>query len=284
MTERTRRARRPATDYALGAWTAAALVFLFAPIVIAIIYAFNKGLDGRQSPEFTGWTTQWFVSAWENQSLRSAIGVSLRVAAVVAVIATLVGILTALAMVRHPSRSLRATLQTLVYLLLIVPEVVLGVSLLLFYTKVHVPLGIAPLIAAHTPSTIAVVALIVRSRVLALDRTIEESAADLGARPWQVTRDVIVPQLSSAILASLILSFTFSFDDVVISSFLTTPTVNTLPVYLFGTLNYGTEPNVYAAVAVLLAFNLTVLGATGLVYRRLNGRQRADRDVAVALV
>jgi ABC-type spermidine/putrescine transport system permease subunit II len=208
--------------------------------------------------------------------------VSLRVAVFVALIATALGATTGMAMVRHPSRSVRATLQTFVYLLLIVPEVVLGVSLLLFYTKIHQALGLAPLIAAHTPSSIAIVALIVRSRVLSLDRAIEESSSDLGARPWRTVIDVILPQLRSALLASLILSFTFSFDDVVISSFLTTPTVNTLPVYLFGTLNYGTEPNVYAAVAMLLGFNLTVLAITGLLYRWLSRRERVVRVAVVA--
>jgi spermidine/putrescine transport system permease protein len=265
--------RRPWTDWALGLWTAAGIVFLFVPIVTAVAYAFNEGVNGRQSPRFTGFTTQWFGAAWENDSLRSAISVSLRVGLIVAVIATILGLATGMAMARHPRRSVRLVLQTLVYLLLIVPEVVIGASLLLFYTKLHESLTIETLIASHTPSSIAIVALIVRARAVSLDRSMEESAGDLGARPWQSMRDVILPQLSSALLSSFILAFVFSFDNVVISSFLVTPTVNTLPVYLYGTLNYGTEPNVYAVAACLIAFTLVLLGATGLLYRWMNRRQ-----------
>ncbi len=108
--------------------------------------------------------------------------ISLRAAVVVALISTAIGTLTGITLVRHRGRVLRGTLEVLVYLLLIVPEIVLAVALLLWYTKLHVSLGLATLIAGHTPFTIALVALIIRSRVFALDRTIEEAAADLGAR------------------------------------------------------------------------------------------------------
>ena len=242
-------------------------VFLFAPIVTPVLYAFNQGVLGKQTSTFTGFTTQWFSAAWNNTELRSAVSISLRAAVFVALISTAIGTLTGITLVRHRGRVLRGTLEVLVYLLLIVPEVVLAVALLLWYTKLHVSLGLATLIAGHTPFTIALVALIIRSRVFALDRTIEEAAADLGSGRWYVLRDVIFPQLRPAMVACLILAFTFSFDDVVISFFLSTPTVTTLPVYLFGTVRLGTTPAAYAIAVIMLAFTLVMLSIMGLLYR-----------------
>jgi ABC-type spermidine/putrescine transport system permease subunit II len=271
------RLRRRAPDATLGTVTALALVFLFAPVVIAVVYAFNQGVAGKQSASFTGFTTHWFVDAWDDETIRSAVGSSLRVAVLVTVVATALGTATGMAMARHPRAAVRGALQALVLLLLVVPEVVLGVSLLLFYTKLHATLGTATLVAAHTPSTIAVVALVVRSRVLALDPSIEESARDLGARPWQVLRDVLLPQLRPAVLASGVLAFTFSFDNVVISQFLATPQVSTLPVYLFGTVHYGTAPTAYAVATMMLAFTFGVLGLAALGYWWLNRRMGVRR-------
>ena len=256
------------SDRVLWTWTAVVFAFLFAPIVTTVLYAFNRGVLGKQTSTFTGFTTQWFSAAWNNTSLRSALSVSLRAAIVVAVISTAIGTLTGITLVRHHGRILRATLEVMVYLLLIVPEIVLAVALLLWYTKLHVSLGIATLIAGHTPFTIALVALIIRSRVVALDRSMEEAAADLGASRWHTLRDVMFPQLRPAIIACLILAFTFSFDDVVISLFLSTPTVTTLPVYLFGTVRLGTTPAAYAIAVIMLAFTLLMLSLAGFLYRR----------------
>ena len=107
-----------------------------------------------------------------------------------------------------------------------------------------------------------------RSRVVALNPVLEDAAADLGAGAWQTMRDVILPELRPALIAALILSFTFSFDDLATSEFLTTPTVSTLPVYLFGTLHSGSTPEVYAAASMMLAFTLAVLLVGGLLYRQ----------------
>jgi ABC-type spermidine/putrescine transport system permease subunit II len=254
-------------DWLLLGWVGAVLLFLLAPIVTAVVYSFNEGQLGRQTSTFTHFTTRWYSVAWTDSTLRHSVSISFRAAIVVAVLSVVLGTITGITLARHPSRLLRGTLQVLVYLLLIVPEVVLAVSLLLWYTKTHVALGLATLIAGHTPYALSIVALIVRSRVVAFDRRLEESAGDLGARSWQVTRDVLLPQLRPALIAGVMLAFTLSFDDLVISDFLATPTVTTLPVYLFGTVHTGTTPEVYAAASMMLGFTLTVLGLTGLIYR-----------------
>jgi len=260
------------SDRLLLAWVGVVLLFLLAPIVTAVVYSFNEGSLGRQTSTFTHFTTHWYSVAWSDGVLRHAVGVSFRAALVVAPVSVLLGTITGLALARHPSRILRGTLLMLVYFLLIVPEVVLAVSLLLWYTKTHVTLGLATLIAGHTPYALSIVALIVRSRVVAFDPRLEESAGDLGARSWQVTRDVLLPQLRPALIAGLLLAFTLSFDDLVISDFLATPTVTTLPVYLFGTVHTGTTPEVYAAASMMLGFTLIVLSLAAVVYQRQSQR------------
>jgi ABC-type spermidine/putrescine transport system permease subunit II len=258
------------SDRGIALWTLAVFVFLFAPIVTAVIYSFNQGVLGKQTATYTGTTTSWYSVAWDDPTLRHSVDVSFKVAVLVAIISVVLGTITGVAIPRHPSKILRRTLEAMVLMLVIVPEVVLAISLLLFYTRTGFTLGIGTLVAAHTPFTIAIVAIIVRSRVVALNPIVEDAAADLGAGAWQTMRDVILPELRPALIAALILSFTFSFDDLATSEFLTTPTVSTLPVYLFGTLHSGTTPEVYAAAAMMLGFTLVLLLVAGLLYARSN--------------
>jgi ABC-type spermidine/putrescine transport system permease subunit II len=259
--------RLPWTTGALGLWTGVVFAFLFAPIVTAVLYSFNEGVLGKQSATFVAFTTRWYAVAWHNDALRHSVAVSLRVALLTALIATALGTPAALALARSRRRLVSASLEVLIYLLLIVPEIVLGVGFLLFYSKLGVDLGMWPLVAAHSPFTIAVVTLVVRARVLAIDRATEDAAADLGAGRWRIFWTITLPQLQTAMLAAAVLAFTFSFDDLVISVFLTTPTVTTLPVYLFGSARFGVTPDVYAVAAVMLTFTLAMLALVALVYR-----------------
>jgi ABC-type spermidine/putrescine transport system permease subunit II len=259
--------RLPWTTGALGLWTGVVFAFLFAPIVTAVLYSFNEGVLGKQSATFVAFTTRWYAVAWHNDALRHSVAVSLRGALLTALIATALGTPAALALARSRGRLVPASLEVLIYLLLIVPEIVLGVGFLLFYSKLGVELGMWPLVAAHSPFTIAVVTLVVRARVLAIDRATEDAASDLGAGRWRIFWTITLPQLQTAMLAAAVLAFTFSFDDLVISVFLTTPTVTTLPVYLFGSARFGVTPDVYAVAAVMLTFTLAMLALVALVYR-----------------
>jgi ABC-type spermidine/putrescine transport system permease subunit II len=279
------RGRRPTwIDAGLAVWTFLVFVFLFAPIVTVVLYSFNRGVLGQQTSSLTGLTTRWYPQAWENTEIRHAVMVSMRVAVISAAISVVIGTVAGFILARGRYAAVRAPLEALIYLLLVVPEIVLAVSLLLFYTKLGITLGIWTLVAAHTPFSIAVVALIVRARLLVIDPATEEASYDLGAGGWRTFWGITLPQARPAILAGFILAFTFSFDDLVISFFLSTPTVTTLPVYLFGTLHLGVRPDVYAIATAMLAFTLTMLAATGAVYawqsRRL-GRAR-DRGLSLA--
>lgn len=264
---RSLRRRVDAIDLALRGFTALVFIFLLAPIATVVVFAFNQGVLGKQTATFTGFTTRWFSAAWHDQTLRHSLTVSLKVAAPMAVISVILGTAAGLAVVRHPWKPVRLTLEMLMYYLLVVPEIVLAISLLIFYTRSYIPLGYFALIAGHSPFPIAVVALIVRSRVVALDATLEDAAADLGARNWKTLRDVVLPQLMPAMLTGLIMAFTFSFDDLIISELLVTPTVSTLPVYIFGSTHAGVTPNVYAIATVMLLVTLIGFTLVGLVYR-----------------
>ncbi|SEQ93694.1 spermidine/putrescine transport system permease protein/putrescine transport system permease protein [Faunimonas pinastri] len=265
-----------ATDRALALWYALVVVFLFAPILCALVYAFNLGIVGKQTSTFTGWTLQWFPAAWHDTSLRRAVGTSLVVSFWSALISVLVGTALGYALIRHPSPPVRRLLSAITYFLLIVPESVIGVSSLLFYAVTAIRLSSATLVAGITPVAIAVVALIVRARVLTLDRRVEEAAADLGSTRAKTLRFIVLPQMLPAILASAVMAYTFSFDNLVISTFLTTPRLNTLPVYLYGSLQYGPAPTVYAAASVVFLFTLAMLGVAFLLFRLTSRRPRGS--------
>lgn len=265
-------------------WTALVLVFLLAPIVTVVIFAFNEGELGKQTATFTGFTTKWFSTAWNTASLRGGLWVSLKVAIPLAVISAALGTAAGIAVVRHPWKPVRRVLEGLMYFLLVVPEIVLAVSLLIFYTRSNFVLGYMTLIAGHSPFPIAVVSLIVRSRVVALDANLEDAAADLGARSWVRLRDIILPQLMPAVIAGLIMSFTFSFDDLIISELLATPNVSTLPVYIYGSAARNeVAPAIYAIATLMLAVTLIGFALVGLVFR-FSGRRSGGDPLTGAVV
>jgi ABC-type spermidine/putrescine transport system permease subunit II len=255
------------STWLLGIATAIVIAFLLAPIVTVVIFAFNKGANGLQTVGITGLTTKWFGAAWHNSAATGALKTSLTIALCAATLSAIIGTVAGFALARRRGAASRL-LEGLVLLLLIVPEIVLAVSLFQFYTKAGVSLGLWPLIFAHTPFPSAVVAIIVRSRVVALDRSLDDAAADLGAGPLRVVRDIQLPLVRPAIMAGALLAFTFSFDDLIISNFLTTPTVTTLPVFLFSTtVRTGVRPDVYAIATMMLAFTLTIVSLGVIVYR-----------------
>lgn len=262
---------------ALGVWFAIVVAFLFAPIVSSIIYSFNLGSLGKQTTLFTGWTVNWYGAAWNDPSLRRAVITSLVAAFWAALIAVAVGSALGFALVRHPSPAVRRWLSGLTYILLIVPETVTGVSLLLFYAVTGLPLGLATLVAGITPLAISVTALIVRAGVLTLDRRLEAAAADLGTNRWQTLWFIVLPHLAPAVAAGALMSYVFSFDNLVVSTFLTTASVNTLPVYLYGSLQYGPSPAVYAAATAVFAFTIVLIGLAGLLFRL--ARRRSARPI-----
>ena len=267
---------RGATAVTLAGWYGLVVIFLFAPIVVSVVYSFNVGSLGKQTGLFTGWTLHWYPAAWNNLALRGAVWTSLTAAFWASVLSVIIGTALGIALVRHPNPFVRRALVGLTYLLLIVPETVTGVSLLLFYSVTGVRLSLATLVLGITPLAISVTALIVRAGVLTLDRRLDEAAADLGSTAWQTLWFVTLPHLLPAIAAGALMSYVFSFDNLVVSTFLTTARVNTLPVYLYGSLQYGPSPAVYAAATAVFAFTIVILAVAGLLYQAV--RRRGSRS------
>ncbi len=261
-----------AASVLLRAWYAAAILFLFAPLVASVVYSFNLGIVNKQTATLTGWTVQWYSAAWADVSLRRSVLTSLEVSVWSALISTVIGSILGYALVRHPYPKVRRLLTGLTYMLLIVPESVIGVSLLLFYAVIRVPFSMMTLVAGITPMAIAVVALVVRARILTLDRAVEEAAADLGSTRLQSLLLVVLPQALPAIAVGGVMAYTFSFDNLVISTFLTTPRINTFPVYLYGALQYGPSPAIYAAASVVFVFTLLLLGIAATIFQRTRTR------------
>ncbi|HWI72737.1 MAG TPA: ABC transporter permease [Baekduia sp.] len=261
----------------LALFTGAIFVFLFAPIVVAVLYSFNKGFLGKQTSSFTGFSLDAYKSVWEKDEIRSSFTTSLKVAIFASLIAVVLGTTAGLTLARTRSRLIRGSLGSLVALLLVVPEIVLGVALLLFFTQAQFTLGMVTMVAGLSPFPTAVVAMIVRSRALALDAKLDEAASDLGARGIHVFRDVTLPALRPAIVSGFMLAFAFSFDDLVVAQMLSTPAVDPLTVYLFGTVKHGgVTPDGYAIAAMMLGVTLLILAAAGLIYRFDSRRGRAS--------
>ncbi len=267
--------RRSAMVVSAGVATGLVLVFLYAPLVVSVAYSFNAGVEGRQTARFTGFTLGAYRAALQDDSIRASLTSGMAVGLCVMVDASLLGSALGLALVRHPATLVRRVLSALVTALLIVPEVVLAVSFLQLITDVHVALGFVPMVVALTPMAIALVAFLVRGSVLTLPASIEDAARDLGASEPRVLRSVVLPQLLPAVVVGATLSFTLAFDNLVIATFLSTPDVSTLAVYLYSSLNYGTTPTVYAATTGVLAITLVLLALAGGLYVLLGRRRRA---------
>jgi spermidine/putrescine transport system permease protein len=272
--------------YALGAY-----LFLFVPIVVVVVFSFN---DGRHAADMKGISLRWYGSAWSNRFVLDALRTSLTIAAVSALIATVLGTSSALAMDSLGRRS-RAVFEQLTYIAIIVPGIVIGIATLIFLVTLfgwlnpwlayvlgdgapRLGLGIGSIIAGHSLFTLALVNVLVRTRLRGMDRSLIEASNDLYAGPVRTFAQVTLPQLLPAILAGGLLAFTFSFDDFIIA-FFTSGKEQTIPIYLFASIRRGVTPEVNAIATVLLATTLSVMLLAGLLLRRRARTDRASLDL-----
>ncbi|MEX1172210.1 MAG: ABC transporter permease [Chloroflexota bacterium] len=271
-------------------YTGLVYAFLFLPILIVVIYSFNAG---RHVTELTGFSTQWYATAWSDRFLMSALRNSLTIAAITAVLATLMGTASALAMDRLRPR-LRWMFEVVTYVAIIVPGIVIGIATLIFLVTAFdwlnpwlaffaggrgpdLGLGAGSIIAAHTLFTMAIVNVLIRTRMRGMDRSLIEASEDLYATPWRTFVQVTFPQLLPAIVAGALLAFTFSFDDFIIA-FFTSGSDQTVPIYLFASIRRGVSPSVNAIATVLLAVTILAMVLAGLVYRY--GQHRSGQSAA----
>lgn len=238
--------------------------FLYLPIIVVVAFAFN---ESRLVQVWQGFSLKWFAEAWRDESLRHAFLISLGTAGVNSLVATVLGTAAAIGL-RNVTRRTHTLFDGFMYMTLITPELVAAIASLMFFVTVGLPLGPVAIVITHSIFNTSVVALIVRARLAGMDRSLEEGATDLGATRWTAFRDITLPQLFPAILAGALLAFTFSFDDVVLSSFVSGPGSTTLPVEIFSQLRFGLSPKINVVAVLTLAITLTFIVASQILLRR----------------
>ena len=259
---------------------AAVLAFLYGPILLVVLFSFNAS---RLVTVWGGFSTHWYGSLWTNGPLLDAAGLSLRVALLSAAGATVIGTLAALALARSGRGLGSFALSAAIYVPLVTPEVITGLSLLLLFVALGLERGFWTVVLAHTVLGVPFVAVLVRAKLATLPPLLEEAAADLGASPAAIVRTVILPLAWPAVAAGFLLAFTISLDDLVVTSFASGPGATTLPMRIYSQVRLGVTPEINAVATLLIAVaGLAVLLATaasGMWRRRGSRRQRAPAVV-----
>lgn len=258
----------------LPAMLALGYVFLYGPIASLIIYSFNAS---RLVTVWAGFSTQWYVALLHNEAIQNAAFVSLRIALMAATGSLMLGTIAAFALDRYRRFRGRALFASLLTIPLVLPEVLMGLSLLLLFVGMETTIGwpegrgVLTIAVAHVTLGLAYVTVVVQARLNAFDRAIEEAALDLGARPWKVFAVITLPLIAPALLAGWLLAFTLSLDDLVMTSFVSGPDSTTLPMEIFSSVRLGVSPQMNALATVLVT--LVTLAAV-LANRLLTGGRR----------
>ena len=226
------------------------LAFLYLPITILVIYSFNVS---RLVTVWGGWSLVWYRELLNDAALLQSAWISLRVGVLSATAATILGTLAAVALVRLRRFRGRLLFSGMVYAPLVMPEVITGLSLLLLFVALNVDRGFWTITIAHTTLTMCFVTVIVQSRLIGFDRSLEEAAMDLGCPPLRTFLTITLPLIAPAIAAGWMLAFTLSLDDLVIASFTTGPGATTLPIRIYSEVRLGVKPEINAVCTIMIA-------------------------------
>ncbi|MBY5445317.1 ABC transporter permease subunit [Rhizobium leguminosarum] len=252
--------------------------FLYLPIVLLVIFSFN---ESKLVTVWGGFSTKWYVSLMSNQALLDAAWVTLRVGLLSATFATILGTMAALTLVRYTRFRGRMLFSGMVYAPLVMPEVITGLSLLLLFVAIGLDRGFWTITLAHTTLTMCFVAVVVQSRLLSFDHSIEEAAQDLGAPPVRTFFEITLPIIAPAVASGWILAFTLSLDDLVIASFTSGPGATTLPMRIYSQVRLGVTPEINAVCTILIGIvAVGVICASIITKRRETQRQRDERAAA----
>jgi len=244
-------------------------LFLYVPIALLVIFSFNNATHSLSV--WQGFTFSWYEQLFRDAAVGQALRNSLIVALVSTVLSTMIGTLAALAMERYRFPG-KMTFDALLYLPIIIPEIAMGVMLLLFFVLMGMDLGLPTIIISHVAFNISFVTVVVRARLAGLSTTLEEAAQDLGANGWQTFRRITLPLLMPGIFAGALLAFTISLDDYVITYFTAGPGATTLPIRIYGMVKKGISPDVNA-LSTLMLLAAMVLVVLSLVLQRGGDRK-----------
>jgi spermidine/putrescine transport system permease protein len=229
--------------------TVAAMLFFYLPILVLVVNSFNASRFGTT---WQGWTVHWYQRLWGEREIWDALWLTLEIAVAATAASVVLGTTAALALHRFSSR-LQRFHSALISVPLVMPEILMGISLLLFFAAIGVDLGLATVILAHVTFCVSYVAMVVLGRLEGFDDSLLEAARDLGAGRWHATRRVLLPLLAPGIAAGGLLAFTLSVDDFVITFFVAGPGVTTLPIRIYSMIKHGSPPLINALSTLLLA-------------------------------
>lgn len=258
--------------------------FFYVPIASMIFYSFNKS---RLATVWGGFSTEWYGKLLDNQQVLDAAWLSLRIAFVSATMATILGTMAGMALARFARFRGRTLFSGLVSAPLVMPEVITGISLVLFFIALNGMIGwptrgFTTITLAHITFSLSYVTVVVQSRLASMDRSVEEAAMDLGSKPLRVLFDVTLPIIAPAIIAGWLLSFTLSLDDVVITAFTNGPGSTTLPLYIFSKVRLGVTPDMNALATIIVVLVGSGVAIAGWIMHRADKKRERDIQMAIA--
>lgn len=230
-------------------------IFLYLPIAVIVVFSFNTS---KRNIIFEGLTLKWYGKLFENQSLLEAYGNTLIVGAISTIIATIIGTLASYGMSKYKFKG-KGIIDALLYIPVVIPEIILGISLLAIFNLSNIPMGLISLIIAHATFSIPFVVFTVNARLAGFDRSVEEAAMDLGATRIKTFLTITLPIIKPGVISGAFLAFTLSVDDIIISFFTTGPGSNTFPLKVMELTKTGVTPDVYALTTIILFITIGIV-------------------------
>jgi len=235
------------------------MIFLYVPILILIIFSFN---DAKIITGWQGFTTKYYEQLWQNRAIKEAFRNTLLIASLSTLISTVIGILTALGL-ENKKFSGRRGILSILYIPLVIPDILMGVSLALLFNFTKINAGMFTVLIAHITFCISYTVIVIQSRLEGFDHSLVEAAMDLGAKPWQIFARIKLPLMMPGIIASALLAFTLSIDDFIITFFTSGRGFDTLPIYVEGTIRRGTITTINSLSTLMIGFTLLLVVLTG---------------------
>lgn len=251
--------------------------FLYIPMIILIVYSFN---ESRLVTVWGGFSTKWYGELLQNEAFLNAAWVTVKVAVMSSTIATVLGTMAAYVLVRGGRFFGRTLFSGMIYAPLVMPEVITGLSLLLLFIGIGLDRGVMTIVLAHTTFSMCYVSVVVSSRLVTFDKSLEEAALDLGCSPAEAFRLVTLPIIAPAVISGWLLAFTLSLDDLVIASFTSGPSATTLPIKIFSAVRLGVTPEINALSTIMISIVTVGVITASLVTKRQMARQKAEEQAA----
>ena len=253
--------------------------FLYLPMLILIIYSFN---ESKLVTVWAGFSAKWYGELLQNEAFLNAAWVTVKVAVISSTFATVLGTMGALVLVRAGRFAGRTLFSGMIYAPLVMPEVITGLSLLLLFIGIGLDRGVFTIVLAHTTFSMCYVSVVVSSRLVSFDQSLEEAALDLGCSPTEAFRLVTLPIIAPAVISGWLLAFTLSLDDLVIASFTAGPSATTLPMKIWSSVRLGVSPEINALSTLMIAIVAVGVITASLITKRATLKQQAEERAAVA--